>query len=371
MKCHNCNSEVNLFDNYCFKCGTLLKCIKEEKPQKNYLLLMGISFSFCSLFIIGLFAFISYSTSNNPTIYFNDTLFATTKNSNSNLYNFYTTTINYDTKYNFVNIANKKDAIDLIQKESQIQKEKCGNDLVIEEEKKMMDKYNITAINLCEMSMSDIKSIDNTLNQIFKMFPSAKGYMTNLTLMNPNSEDNFIASFEPISKFANANLNISLFPLVIKSSMLLNSNYYLDNDNFQEVVRSSEAAGWFVKNANKDSIIVHEMGHYLSFVALLKKYNIESLIYIKKEDLSKLMELNKELETENFSKDLVNTAYNNYIKNNEFISLLEFQSAISQYSASGVYDETIAEAFHDYYLNGNNATKESLAIIKVLKEWLN
>ena len=36
-----------------------------------------------------------------------------------------------------------------------------------------------------------------------------------------------------------------------------------------------------------------------------------------------------------------------------------------------IYDETIAEAFHDVYLNGDNATPASIYIVRVLKQKLN
>ena len=35
-----------------------------------------------------------------------------------------------------------------------------------------------------------------------------------------------------------------------------------------------------------------------------------------------------------------------------------------------IYDETIAEAFHDYYINRDNAKEVSKEIVKVLKKYL-
>jgi hypothetical protein len=73
------------------------------------------------------------------------------------------------------------------------------------------------------------------------------------------------------------------------------------------------------------------------------------------------------------SKSLINEAYNNYkqrYKSN--ITELEFRQSISDYAVAKdeegnyIYDETIAEAFHDCYLNGSNATKASIEIINVL-----
>ena len=63
----------------------------------------------------------------------------------------------------------------------------------------------------------------------------------------------------------------------------------------------------------------------------------------------------------------------NYIALYGEITSYDFRSSISKYAVfidenkKYVYDETIAEAFHDYYINGEQAAKASLEIVKVLK----
>ena len=60
----------------------------------------------------------------------------------------------------------------------------------------------------------------------------------------------------------------------------------------------------------------------------------------------------------------------------EDLSFYEFRKSISVYAVSKnadgnfIYDETIAEAFHDTYLNGDNAKAASKYIVKVLKDKL-
>jgi len=70
-------------------------------------------------------------------------------------------------------------------------------------------------------------------------------------------------------------------------------------------------------------------------------------------------------------------AYINYINDtNSNIEFDEWRNTISDYavakdnSGNYIYDETIAEGFHDYYLNGDNAKEASKYIIKVLKKHL-
>ena len=55
------------------------------------------------------------------------------------------------------------------------------------------------------------------------------------------------------------------------------------------------------------------------------------------------------------------------------MSLDEWRQTISNYalaknnSGEYIYDETIAESFHDVYLNGDNASDASKYIVSVLK----
>ena len=61
--------------------------------------------------------------------------------------------------------------------------------------------------------------------------------------------------------------------------------------------------------------------------------------------------------------------------NNDY-DLISFAKNISKYASTLdsnknlIYDETIAEAIHDYYINGNNLKKESKEIVDVILERL-
>ena len=64
---------------------------------------------------------------------------------------------------------------------------------------------------------------------------------------------------------------------------------------------------------------------------------------------------------------------NNYGGN---LSYDDFRASISKYAIAKdgtgayIYDETIAEAFHDYYLNGDNAVLASKLIMEELMTYL-
>ena len=76
-----------------------------------------------------------------------------------------------------------------------------------------------------------------------------------------------------------------------------------------------------------------------------------------------------------FSKSMEEEAYQNYLKDgNTKVDFDSWRAQISQYAVAKNeagqynYDETIAEAFHDVYINGDNANITSKYIIKVLKK---
>ena len=78
-----------------------------------------------------------------------------------------------------------------------------------------------------------------------------------------------------------------------------------------------------------------------------------------------------------YSKTIVNDALINYNKlYNRDIKIEEYANSISKYSGikdknnQVIYDETIAEAIHDYYLHGSNMSNASREIINIIKEKL-
>ena len=63
-------------------------------------------------------------------------------------------------------------------------------------------------------------------------------------------------------------------------------------------------------------------------------------------------------------------------RENKYMSFDEFRGSISKYAVAKdgegnyIYDETIAEAFHDCYLNGDDAQLASKLIVSVLLSYL-
>ena len=118
----------------------------------------------------------------------------------------------------------------MIEKDSVSQKSQCPAEIKkIEDE--IIEKYNITAVNLCEMDVDFAKELENVFEIIYRDYPSARGHITNLTLRNTNmlSEGGVIAAFMPIFSFATSD-STSSYPWVIKTQVLLSSQYFLKLD---------------------------------------------------------------------------------------------------------------------------------------------
>lgn len=291
----------------------------------------------------------------------------------------YNTAVVTDNMYKNVPIANNKDAKGLIIKDANNQKDKCSDVNVKKVETRIEEKFDITAVNLCELDYKFALEIEKVLDKIHKEFPSAiKGSLTNLTLSNMG-EDGPIASFSAAKLFAKAN-TLSNYPKVYKTSIYLNANYFLNIDMFDAEMDYSESSGYFISNATRYSIVAHEFGHYLSFLTQLNNdENINEVLLLTRKNYLSYYNLIKDSNNGTFSLKLIEEAYNGNAKNNEkYINIEDYRSTISQYAMAMdpqtgeyIYDETIAEAFHDWYVNKNKASEPSKQIVSVLKKYIN
>ena len=285
------------------------------------------------------------------------------------------TVIVYDNKYTGMNISTKEDANKLIVKDSVDQKGACPKEIkAIEDD--IIKKYGITAVNLCEMETGFAKEVGNVFKIIYDTFPDAKGYLTNLTLVNAPISSGYIAAFQPIFTFATSSTDTT-YPWVLKTQIYLNTSYFLNKDRLKSSVESGSASGHFPPNATIYSPVAHEMGHYLSFLAMMNNYKVDSILIIEDADTDVLYKLIEDFGKGTFSLTMINEAYNNYKKEvGTTLALDDWRATISSYavakdnSGNYIYDETIAEAFHDVYLNGDKAAPASKYVVAVLKEKL-
>lgn len=307
----------------------------------------------------------------------NDTTSIENKEENNSKKGKYQTVIITDNTYSGIKVSNDSEAYKLIEKDSVSQKSQCPAEIKkIEDE--IIEKYNITAVNLCEMDVDFAKELENVFEIIYRDYPSARGHITNLTLRNTNmlSEGGVIAAFMPIFSFATSD-STSSYPWVIKTQVLLSSQYFLNKSKLESSAKDGSSSGHFPPNSTIYSPVAHELGHYLSFLAMMNYYQMNSILLINNNSIDTFYKLQVDFSEGNYSLSMINEAYENYKKDTgTTMSLDEWRGTISKYALAKdnngeyIYDETIAEAFHDVYLNNDNAKDASKYIVKVLKEKL-
>ena len=300
------------------------------------------------------------------------------KKSNENEEDSGITLVVSDNVYEKAAINSREDAIELITIDSDEQKEKCYNEEIKKIERRLEVKHDIIAVNLCELDLEYAKELEKTIDKVFKTFPTVKGYLTNITLTNPKDGANYIAAFTATQLFATST-SVDTYPHAYKMIMNLNASYFLDLDYLKDTVTSASNNGYFPKGATATSVVAHEFGHYISFVALLRSTFLDDTLLLSKYNYNRYQKLLDSWNAGEFSKKIIGEAYGNYKKayKDKKLSEYDFKASISEYAIATdengepIYDETIAEAFHDSYLNGSKAKPASKEIIKVLRKYMN
>ena len=386
MFCTKCGNKLDNNSKFCNMCGApnnytpissqnnINSLIYPNKTNKIKQICIGLGVGSVGVIIVLLIVIFSGSSgyyfhedSNVPEIQ---------TNNSGNKAGKYKTIIITDNKYYGISISGVSDAKDLISKDSTDQKGTCPKE-ILKIENEIIKKYNITAVNLCEMDIDFAKELINVLKHIYDEYPSVKGYLTNLSLWNGTlSEKSIIAEFMPVFQFASSNTTTT-YPWVIKTQIFLNSTYFLNKNKLDSAVKESSSVGHFPPNASIYSPLAHELGHYISYIAMMKYYSTNSILLIDDNNFNTLINLAHDFSDGRHSLNMLEEAYNNY-KNDtgDNISFDDWRGTISKYALAKddkgryIYDETIAEAFHDVYLNSSNAKIASKYITDVLKERL-
>lgn len=286
------------------------------------------------------------------------------------------TSVIYDNQYfKQTVLTGKGDVLKLIAADSEKQKSKCSQEIV-NIENKIVNNYGITAVNLCEMDITFAKELRNVAAYIYNNFPNAHGYLTNLTLANVGSSATYMAAFMPLFTFATSKSS-SGYPVGIKTQIILNTKYFLNPSKIKNSVDYGAKTGYFPKGATRSSAVAHEFGHYLSYVAMLNYYKTSDMTFVSAGKYRLMYTVYGDFNEGNFSNQVIKEAYNEYTKTyGAAISYDAFRGSISTYalakdeSGEYIYDETIAEAFHDVYLNGSSAAPASTYIVNALKKYL-
>ncbi|MEG2311193.1 MAG: hypothetical protein RSB72_00635 [Bacilli bacterium] len=382
MYCPRCGDSIEKDEVYCNKCGNYLGQQQQnnflpntqlrDKFKKIFFLVVfsTVTLALIFVFIIGKAQDKSFISSNNY-----ENFDETSKPASPTKKNKYSTVIITDNTYHNVKIDKIGDAHKLISKDSISQKNNCPADIKIIENE-IIEKYNILAVNLCEMDVELAREIGNVFRNIYVDYPSVKGYLTNLSLVNVPLSNSYIAAFMPAFKFATSDYS-STYPWVMKTQILLNTRYFLNSELLEASIIDGSSSGHFPPNATKYSPVAHELGHYLSFLAMMKNYQLNSILLVDGGNVNDFYDLYSDFSDGDYSLKILQEAYKDY-KNDTKTALGfdKWRETISKYAVAKdndgnyIYDETIAEAFHDVYLNKEKAENASKYIIRVLKEKL-
>ena len=385
MKCIHCEVEIESDDNFCWNCGhwtakgysflknknNIDKIIKGDviKQDERFNLLVVMTLLTFLLF----FGFVMFRGEDmfKPFVFLK-------KQIDNYVYGYSTSIINTDNIYNKKNIETIDDAYEIIKKDFSSQSWKCFSSpelSILEYE--LMDNYNIASVTFCDISYNEATKISNVIKRIYELFPNIKGGLTNITITNAKTQSEYIAYFQPRYQFVNSQDDIAIFNKVNKTQILLNSYYFLNENILSTNINDVVGSGWYVDDATWESAIAHEFGHYISFMTLLKEYVLSNITLETNLNSSVINKVLEDFDSGSHSKNIVSNALNNYnLKYNSNLTLEQFSLAISNYSGTKdkngniIFEETIAEGVHDYYLHGTNCKKESYEIIQVIKDKL-
>ncbi len=284
------------------------------------------------------------------------------------------TIINVESRMFNKQINSSNDVLTYIKQDSQTKKASCPSEIKSIEEK-IQNEFGITAVNLCEIDVNFAKGLYEGVKWAYAQFPGIRGKLTNLTIANMDSSGT-IAYFRPIFDFVYSGSDANTSNKIgLKMTIAVNSAYYLNENKFSQIVQDNSAAGHFPPNATQYSPLVHEFGHYASYIAMMKMKGVSSILLFDASNEDIIMDLAEDFAEGATSKKLIEEAYNQYLRDgNTKIGFDAWRATISKYAVykdeqgDYIYDETIAEAVHDVYLNGNNAKPASKYIFNTVKK---
>ena len=385
MKCIHCEVEIESDDNFCWKCGhwtakgySFLKneenvkmimngdAVKQDERFSILISLLGIGFILFTAMM-----FIRGDDLFKPFIYLK-------KQATNYIYGYNTSIIKTDNKYSNENINTYDNAIELIKKDFDEQSWLCENDIEISRvEYELQENFSIPSVSFCDAPYDVTLKLKDVISKMYSLFPNIQGALTNITITNASSSSEYIAYFQPLYQFVNINEDINLFNKVNKTQILLNSYYFLNKEMLESNLENVVGENWYVNGATWESTIAHELGHYISFVILLKENGMSNITFETPTSQTQIQNIIEIFNNGTHSNEIVNEALLNFnSKYNLNYDIDTFASTISKYASSKdkkgnvIADETIAEAIHDYYLHGNSMKNSSREIVNVIKNRL-
>ena len=252
------------------------------------------------------------------------------------------TSIVYDNQYlKQFNIEDYDTVKRLLVTDSVKQKDHCLPEIT-KIENEIINNYGVVAVNLCEMDEDFARELSNVVAYIYNTYPSARYYLTNMTLANVDNVS-YIAAFMPVFTFATSKTNTG-YPVAIKSQIILNAKYFLNVSKLENSVNYGTKTGYFPNGATRSSTVAHEFGHYLSYIALLNHYDSGSLNFVKASNASLLYDVYTDFNEGKYVYDLLREAYDLYQSYyHSDYSFDQWRATISKYAIAKDKNGELAE----------------------------
>lgn len=213
------------------------------------------------------------------------------------------------------------------------------NDIESNLKKRLRSVLNKNLLNYNTKNISKIALIQNLINgkKVIKDFPVLNNKIKNIKIRN------------------NKDYSMAIKPLTNTNGF----NLYINKDVFKTIKNARQEyeklieLGEAPKGTSYKDILIHELGHGVTYEIIKKKYNGD-LNLIDNDWCNSIT-----------STEIVNKAFKN-IGINDYKDKYKTISNLSTYSLDNA-SETIGEAFIDYYSNGSESQKISKEIIKIMK----
>ena len=198
-------------------------------------------------------------------------------------------------------------------------------------------KYNINKLQIKHIDKKVLYNILNNMEKVYKDFPQIR---------------NKIKQIKEVNVSAKAGINVG--PQTDGTYIMeININAFKDKDIAKKMYENDVKINYHPKNSSYKDMGIHEAGHMALNEILRKKYINQNAL---------ATDWNNNITAQK----IVNEAFEN-LKINDIMQKRKSLREISTHAVKYNANETIAEAFVDYYTNKSNARILSKEIINVMK----
>lgn len=199
-----------------------------------------------------------------------------------------------------------------------------------------IEKYNFDSLNIEHIDKKVLSNVLDNMEKVYKDFPQIKG------------------KIKQIKEINHPNAGMSVQPQEDGTYIMeVNKKFFNKEKVIKEIYKKDRESRYHPKNSTYKDIGIHESGHMVLSEILKKKYTDTNLI---------ATDWNSNVTAQR----IINKAFDK-LKINGIIQRKEAIRNISTHASKYNSNETIAEAFVDYYANKSRATDLSKTIIDIMK----